>query len=212
VSAATLIDNEQPVSVLTLEAVRWGVSTLKASKIHPFFLAYLYLRKRAEEQGSTADIAPSWEDLGRYLEVKGGPSGKPYFRPFWHGNTDDPGRYWLNPNIAGSYSPSSLRKAPYEVIDTEGSHFSLRPSHSILARQYLLFNEQVNALALSAFLYRDFGLIAPGALSPGDLVSVFRNDFRFHAEAPEFDDLFFVDAPAVLNWFEPLDDDTPGVE
>jgi hypothetical protein len=215
VSAAALDYEQQVVSVLTLEAVRWGVSTLKAAKVHPFFLAYLHLRKLAQEQGSTTDIAPAWDDLGRYLEVKGGPAGKPYFRPFWHGGSNDPGRYWLNPNIAGSYSPSSLRKAPYEVIDTEGSHFSLKPNHSVLARQALLFDTQINSLALSAFFYRDFGLISVGAsqLKPEDLLTVFCDDFRFQPDSPEFADLFITDVPAhVETWFEPLDDDTVGVQ
>ncbi len=209
------ITTQPPVFVLTLEAVRWGIDTLKKQKIHPFFLAYIHLRKRAVELGMDSDISADWEELAQYLPVKGGPPSKPYYRPFWHGKSTEPGRYWLNPNLAGSYAPSSLRDVPYKVIDTSGSHFSLKPDHAGLAREHLLFDEPVSCFALAAFFFRDFGISTPSAVVPAvsDLLAVFRNDFNFLPQDPHFDVLFSLEQPTdVQLWFEPLDADTVGVE
>src|SRR5580704_9599020 len=168
------VEQRNEFQVPTLEAVRWGIQTLKASRVHPFFLAYLHLRKQAAEQGTMDDIVPDWEELGTYLRVRGAPPGKPYYRPLWHGNATDPGRYWLNPNLAGSYAPSSLRNVPTRVVGINGSHFSLRPEHARLAREHLLYEEPISAIALAAFLYRDFGLMAERSLGPHDLAQELR--------------------------------------
>lgn len=200
--------------VLTLEAVRWGVRELMAQRIHPFFLAYLHLRKEAARQESEQDIRPNWDELGEFMRVSGGPPGKPYFRPLWHGKATDPGRYWLNPNLAGSYAPSSLRDVPYRVIDTNGSRFSLRPDHAELAREFLLYRETVPVVALGAYLYRDFAIVADAFPQPLDLARLVYRDFAFgRGSVGEAAALFSSEAsggPGV--WFEPLSADTPGVE
>jgi hypothetical protein len=207
---------QQPMFVPTVEAVRWGLDALRRRRIHPFFLAYLHLRKRSQEEGDTAGIHPEWEELGEHLRVSGGPPGKPFYRPVWNGKPDDVGRYWLNPNLAGSYAPSSLRNVPYKVISTSGSTFSLKPNHASLALEHLLYEEPLSAVAFAAFYYRDFGLITSGELpTPMDLAGVFARDFHFDPRDQDFDTLFATDIPSTASfdrWFEPLDADTLGVE
>jgi hypothetical protein len=194
--------------VITVPAVRWAIDTLKGAKIHPFFLAYLHLRKRAVEEGSDV-VSAQWDELGELMRVSGGPPGKPYYRPFWHGNVDDPGRYWLNRNIPGSYAASSLRSVPLKVVDTVGSEFSLRPHHAQLARQHLLFDQPVSAVALATFFYRNFAFTAepPALPSPSDLPEVLRQDFHFSSDSDEEYALLFNGGilPEV-DWFEPFVD------
>lgn len=205
-------EQTQEVHVLTLEAIRWAIDALKSVRIHPFFLAYLHLRKQAAEQGTADDIAPDWDELGTYLAVRGGPPGKPYYRPLWNGKGVDPGRYWLNPNLAGSYSPSSIRNVPMRVVDINGSHFSLKPDHAQLALKHLLYDEPVSTIALAAFLYREFGLISSRAPAPSDLGDMLREDFHYLPSDEEFSLLFGSAIPtSVDRWFEPLDANTVGV-
>ncbi|MGH2910285.1 MAG: hypothetical protein ACRDK8_13440, partial [Solirubrobacteraceae bacterium] len=145
------------------------------------------MRQLSQEQGGLSDIQPDWDQLGQHLLVPGGPPGKPYYRPIWNSQTDDPGRYWLNPNLAGSYAPSSLRAVPYRVIDTSASTFSLKPDHAALALEHLLYGEQLSAVAFGVFYYRDFGLTTTGSSpSPLDLAGVFARDFHFDSPDQDF--------------------------
>ena len=66
---STSADLEPPVYVLTLEAVKWGIQNLQAQRIHQFFLAYLHLRQRSAEIGSTSGITPDWKQLGVHLRA-----------------------------------------------------------------------------------------------------------------------------------------------
>jgi hypothetical protein len=205
--------NTQEVAVLTVEAVQWAISDLQSQRIHPWFLAYLHLRQRSIEQGSSDDIEPHWEELGRYMRVNGGPPGKPFYRPLWNGRGSDPARFWLNPNLAGSYSPSSVRELVRKVVHTHGSHFELRPDHAEAAFEHLLNETRVSALALAAYLFRDFGFLADRQIGPIDLGAVLRQTFHFLPDDPDFTQLFVeIVQPSVRTWFEPLGADTAGIE
>ena len=200
--------------VLTVPTVRWAIDELRSAKVHPFFLAYLHLRKHAGTDG-TSVITPHWDELGDVLRVPGGPPGKPYYRPLWHGNVDDRGRYWLNRNIAGSYSPSSLREVPRRVVDLVDSEFVLKPAHARLAREHLLFDKPLSAAALAAYFYRDYGFYPPppGSPSPFDLPVLLREDYRLTDDefAVLFDD--GISAPDMeMEWFEPFDQLAPELE
>lgn len=198
--------------VITLEAARWGIETLKEARVHPFFLAYLHIRKRGAELGTSEDIVPNWDELGTYMHVRGGPPGKPYYRPLWHGKDVDPARYWLNRNLAGSYAPSSLRNVPIRVIDIRGGHFALRPGHARLAFEHLLYGQRLSAIALAAYLYRDFGFVSDRTPGPEDLREAFAEDFYYSPNDEEFELLFdpwtggSASAGAPRNWFEPISD------
>jgi hypothetical protein len=205
--------NTQDVAVLTVEAVQWAISDLQSQRIHPWFLAYLHLRQRSVEEGSSDDIEPHWEELGRYMRIRGGPPGKPFYRPLWNGKGSDPARFWMNPNLAGSYSPSSVRELVRKVVDTHSSHFELRPNHVEAAFKYLLNESRVSALALAAYLFRDYGFAADRPLDPMDLGAVLRQTFYFLPSDSDFATLFVeIVPPAVQHWFEPLSADTVGIE
>lgn len=209
--AASSSEPAGPTLVLTIPAVRWALEELRASKIHPFFLAYLQLRKRAAEEGSST-IMPHWDELADLLRVRGGPASKPYYRPFWHGDLD-PAGYWLNRNIAGSYAPSSIRAVPLEVVEIVDGEYSLRPDHARLALENLLYGERVCGAALGTFFYRNYGFSAPPREIPGplDLLPVLRRDFRFE-NSGDFEVLFHDEIPGGekdWDWFEPLTEAEP---
>ena len=203
--------------VLRLDVVRWGIQQLALRRAHPFFVAYLHLRRRASVEGSDTEIRPHWNQLGEYLEVPGGPPKKPYYRPLFD-PPGNPSRYWLNENLAGSFSPSSLREGQpaIQVVQKESQgRFSLRPNHSQLALQHLLYGDPLDIYPLIAFLYRDFGVITdPGDSSPpprDSLLEVFRQDWRFsdsNRDATDFNALFETDTIAFTlalqpeDWFE----------
>ena len=101
--------------VIRREGVRVATQALLSRDSHPFFIAYLWLRRQAVIQGTTAHIRPDWAGLAPYMEVSGALPSKPYLRPFWQGRHDS-GQEWLNNNIAGSFAPSSLRKVALQVL------------------------------------------------------------------------------------------------
>lgn len=191
--------------VLTTPVVRWGIEQLQSRKVHTFFPAYLEIRRTAVEVGSGAGIHPNWGNLEQFLQIPGGPPGKPNFRPFWHGSRKQD-QDWLNENIAGSYAPSSIRKVPLNVVKPDGSGYSLLEDHSELALEHLLFGEALPVLPLAVFYYRNFGFQTAGpSLSHHDLVDVFRRDFGFSSEldSEDFEILFTINAPDRDDWFEP---------
>lgn len=197
-------EGQRRTFVLTAGAVHWAIDELKGAKIHPFFLAYLHLCRQSFDMNTRSMIAPHWDELAEVLRVPGGPPGKPYYRPFWNGNVDDPARYWLNPNIAGSYAPSSLRALPRNVVDTSGSEFALKAGHPQLALRHLLYDEPVSALALASFFYRNYGFTTPGPeMNPADLAEVLRADYRFAEQ--DFTVLFSSAIPQDMDWFAPFE-------
>lgn len=203
----------QPVFVLTTSIVRWGIEQLLSRKVHTFFPAYLEIR-RATGAKSKVPSRPQWANVGRYLEVPGGPPERPYYRPFWH-QSRNAGQDWLNENIAGSYSPSSIREVPRRVIEIEGSGYSLKEGHARLALKNLLFGEALPVYPLAIFYYRNSGFTNDGpALSPDGLIGIFRKDFSFLADAEmtEFDLLFSAGIPDRTDWFEPWNPPAATVE
>ncbi|MBS2533838.1 hypothetical protein KGQ20_13780 [Catenulispora sp. NF23] len=195
------------VSVLRLSRIIWARETLEAQKIHPFFLAYLHLTASGAKSRTTPGIEPHWQDLQKFIEVPGGPSGSPNYRPFWHQNTS-PGspKYWLNENLPGSFAPGSLRDVPKRIVETDDDgRFVLKENHYYLALQNLLYGQQVPALAVAAYFYRNFGFQDVGeSTAQTDLIAIFREDFGF-ANDQGFSTLFSVE-PLLTegDWFEPL--------
>jgi hypothetical protein len=197
-------ENDKPVFVLTGSVARWGIEQLLGRKVHPFFPAYLEIR-RATDAESGRVVQPEWGNVSRYLEVPGGPPNKPYFRPFWN-QSRNAGQDWLNQNIAGSYSPSSIREVQRRVIEIEGSGYSLKDGHAQLALENFLYGEALPAYPLALFYYRNFGFTTDGpALPPDGLVDVFMEDFGFldSKGREEFAGLFSADIPDRTDWFEP---------
>lgn len=188
------MEEESLTFVLSIPAVRTAIALLKSRDTHPFFIAYLWLRRQSALQSTTTEIEPNWVDLGPYLRVADAPTNKPFLRPFWKGARSE-GREWLNSNLAGSFAPSSLREAPREVIDTTAAgFFVLRPDHCSLALEKLLSGERMEVLPLSLFLFRDFGFVAEEVPTVEDLVNSFKAEFGFSdADQGEFETIFAQD-------------------
>lgn len=199
---------EERTFVLGLEPIRWGIGQLLERRTHPWFPAYLQLRRVAGQRGALDGLNPTWGDLGHFLKTPGGPSNKPYLRPFWH-QTTNADQAWLNPNLAGSYSPASLRggQAQSSVIEIEDSGFVLKPQHWRLALTHLLYEEPMPVIPLCLFLYRDFGFTTNGpSLGPTDLIEAFRGDFGYEGgvDDNEFETLYAPEIPERTDWFDPL--------
>lgn len=199
---------DRPTFVLGSGVVRWAIDQLVGQRIHPFFPAYIAIRRAAGQRESLEGIHPRWEDLEQFLRVPGGPPRKPNFRPFWH-QSSAAGQHWLNANLAGSYAPSSVRTVPRRVIALDNSGgFALGEHHWELAREHLLFKDRLSATALCAFLYRDFGFTTDGrSPQPDDLIEIFRHDFGYHTgiDDVEFDHLYSKTIPERSDWFEPFE-------
>ena len=139
------------------------------------------------EQDRQRDIEPNLAKLAELIRVPGGPEGKPYYRPFSSRQKRNGNGYWLNQNLAGSYAPSSLRKASSFMLDESRKAFTMPADSAAQALELLLGGRPVPAWAFAAYLMRDLAFGA-NARSSADLVSEFRK--LFHFESPEFDSEF----------------------
>lgn len=189
-------------SFISVPAVKWAISELKAAKIHSFFLPYLVLRRHSVIYGSTANLQPSWVDeVGRFLAVPGGPPTKPYYRPFVDQDVRDESRYWMNRNLSGSYGTASIRKLVGEVVSGSGGVYYLSDNHLRKAFNNLLGGSPVNAHAFAAFLFRDYGFMPEGRDDEQLLVDALRTTFMFD-ESPQgekdFRTLFSTDDISLL--------------
>ena len=189
------------VYVIRPVRVRESIKALLERQTHQHFIAYLYLRWLAAREGRVDGLEPSWAELGDWLRVEGGP--RPHLRPFWKGRRNA-GQEWLSENLAGSFAPSSLRSEPQRVIQIDaGGTFSLREDHAELALEHLLLGTPMEAVALAAFLYRDYGFVSAAEPGWADLVAVFRQGFGYDEDhAAEFDTLYEVTWAGDGPWFE----------
>lgn len=196
--------------VLTLDAVRRSIEALQKPRIHEQFLAYLHIRKRSVEEGSLTDVEPNWSELGEFLFVEGGPPNKPYYRPISSRAKHDSAGFWLNRNIPGSYAPSSVRKVSQFMLNESGDGFSLPADHARQALEAHLRGERQPAWAFAAFFLRNYSFgnyrFGPTAADVDDLITGFRNVFRFDSAGPgsDFDTLFTTGGEPDIDWFDPL--------
>lgn len=191
--------------MLTIDAVRRSIEALQKPFIHEQFLAYLHLRKRSVEEGTLTGIEPVWTEVGRLLAVEGGPPNKPNYRPISSRTKHDLAGYWLNPNIPGSYAPSSVRRVSRFMLDVSGSGFSLPPDHAEQALKAHLDNQRPSAWSFAGFFLRDYGFDR-SASTAQDLIDGFCDVFRFESTAPgsDFDTLFTIGNEPDIVWFELL--------
>jgi hypothetical protein len=154
-------NTKSAIYVLTVEAVRRALNRLVATQSHehlPGYLAILQAQNRNRGASAVpADIATFHE---RYLKIGGAPSESPYLRPF---KSRGRGAELMNRNVAGSYSPASLREKGklQEVVkvvgDKQNATYSLQPDHAMRALNQLLKGHKIPAASLAVFLLRDFG-------------------------------------------------------
>lgn len=195
--------------VVRVPRVKQCVEKLLERDTHPFFIAYLWLRRQAVAQGQTVGIEPNWAGLTPYIEVADGPRpNKPFLRPFWKGARNSQ-QEWLNSNLAGSFAPRSFRGehiTPVVSTDADGLYL-LQEDHWHKALQHFLYNQRLSAVALGGYLLRNRGFVASDPPTASDLVVAFRNEFRYDIDHDhEFDLLYETDwiADAEPEWFEPL--------
>jgi len=203
-----------PPNVLTIEAVRRSIEALHKPRIHEQFLAYLHLRERGITAGSMTSIEPSWNVMvSKLLGVPGGGPARPHYLPFASRKKKDPARYWMNPNIAGSFAPSSLRTASQFMLNSTGDAFDLPADHAALALSAHLGGVPQPAWMFAAFLLRNHGF-DHSASTAADLIDGFRRVFRFDSTGPgtDFDTLFTVGNEPDITWFEPLPEPASATE
>ena len=145
------------------------------------------MRESARVANRRTELKPDFAGFfDRYLKVGDALAGAPYAVPF----NDRGSSLWLNPNVAGSYAPSSLRDVSplRQVADIFGSRvshtFSLKEDDAKLCFVHLLHQKQMPVLPLAAFLFRDYAIEAEdgeGTPAFGDLIDIFRDQFGFRA-------------------------------
>lgn len=187
--------------VLSLETVTSAVMSLRSRRVHRNFAGYLCVKKTCCFEHKNVNVKPNFKHFfEEFLRPSDGTEKKPYISPFVH-NADASSDIWTNPNVAGSYAPSSVRtESPFrKVVDIEGvsnnSAYSLRKDHARNTLKHLLFGEKISALDLAIFLYRDMVFLGEN-ITPEDLISLFRSEFGFNkdntAENNDFNNIFFI--------------------
>jgi len=156
------------------------------------------------------DLAsPSSPELQALLAMPGGPEGRPYYRPLRE-RGDRTGEllrsFWLQPNLAGSWSPRSLKRlVPASWLVNDQNQYVMPDDHPQLAKTNLLFNTNVSAIAMGSYFLRNDGFAIRGDPVSGDVIAGFRRKFLYHADHDdEFRLLFDSTTPDVeFDWFEP---------
>lgn len=196
-----------PTHILTRHAVRWGIDTLGAQRLHPTLVMYLYLRVQ-QRAGRLATASASADELLALIRMPGHPV-KPYYFPLIDRGkrTGRPlGTFWRASNIPGSWSPGSIRRQQGGGwLGADDSAYAWPADHADLALKQMLYNQPVSALAMGAYFLRNDGFILSGEPAAQDLIAAFRARFDYPEDAEEeFTKLFATDVPEVLfDWFEP---------
>lgn len=197
----------QPTHVLTKPAVRWGIDTLGAQRLHPTFVMYLYLRVQ-QRAGKLAAASASSDELLALIKMPGHPV-KPYYFPLIDRGqrTGTPlATFWRASNIPGSWSPGSIRRLQGGGwLGADESAYAWLDNHVELALKEMLYDKRVPALALGAYFLRNDGFVLTDNPELIDVIAAFRAKFDYPEDADdEFSQLFTTDIPDDLgfSWFE----------
>ena len=142
-------------ATLSIPTVEAAIKRLQESKAHEQSVFYLSLLKLSTEHEDLSDCPASayQQIISKWLDVPGGSS--PYYRPFASRGES----YWMNPNLAGSFAPSSLRDEKKTLFYTSEGKLRL-PSVSEISSK-LIGGHLIPAWALAAFLFRNCLLASP---------------------------------------------------
>lgn len=195
-----------PTHVVTIAAVKWSIAALGSRPIDPAFIYYLHLRRKwiVDELHSA-----SASDVKALLRVPGGPANKPHYRPLrerrQNANVIEQG-FWVSQNLAGSWSPRSLRRlGGAGWLVNSDNQYVMPEDHAARARSSLLYDEPVGAYAFAGYFLRNDGLIISGDPEPDDLIAALRDKFDFGSTDSDFDDFFDSSIPEVdFAWLEPM--------
>lgn len=193
-----------PTHVLTRAAVRWGIDTLGALRLHPTFVMYLYLRVQ-QRAGQLASASASSDELLKLIEMPGNPV-KPYYFPLIDRGkrTGKPlATFWRAENIPGSWSPGSIRRQQGGGwLGANESAYAWPENHAELALSQMLYGKRVSALSLGAYFLRNDGFVLSAEATPNDVILGFRAKFGYEDDS-DFAQLFTADVPQVeFEWFE----------
>ncbi|HJT66718.1 MAG TPA: hypothetical protein VJ749_09695 [Pyrinomonadaceae bacterium] len=170
------------MKVIRKRIVASSLARLREQKTHTFFAGYLCLQQRAAQLGRLDDLQPDFlAFFKKFFLVDGHPLGAPYIKPFTEQKPSSR-NLWLNENVAGSYSPASLRSGqPFrKVVVIDGRKYSLPPNHAERALEFLLYDKRIQVADLATFLYRDFGFEDPFTIQ--NLVDIFAYEFGYSNE------------------------------
>ncbi len=188
------------LAVIDLDVVRQSIDILRRSKIHELFPGYLCVKLESVKQGRTTSLKPRFKNFfDLYLKPGGEVRERPYLRPFSRTGAEN-SDIWMNPNVAGSYAPSSIRgDSPllHAIEISSDGKYSLKPGHAEFALTHLAFGNKIPVVSLAIFMFRDYGFELD-ELSLDDIVSAFRDEFGYRddikAENIEFDLLYDSDS------------------
>lgn len=195
-----------PEHMLNKAAVSEALRLLWEMRTHQALMGYLAILhssrgKAQDEEGVSVNFKAFYD---RFFRVKGGPH--PYIKVF----TQDSLK-WQNKNIAGSYSPSSIRAVSplRKVVDIVGegrqAKYALKGNHYSEACVHLAFNNKIPIELLSAVLFRDHLIYAEEGEEP-ELVlkDAFLNEFIEDQGGGEYLNLFFSGSKisSDVSWFE----------
>jgi hypothetical protein len=201
-------DDPTTTYVLSKAAVRWGIDTLGAQKLHPTFVMYLYLR-REQRAGRLLSASASSEDVLSLIRMPGNPT-KPYYFPLIDRGIRTTGKplpsFWRAQNIPGSWSPGSifrLKGGGWLGVETGG--YQLPSDHVDRAFKEMLYEKRVSAMAMSAYFLRNDGFIIAGKPTAEDVIAGLRAKFDYPPETEaEFSRLFDtgVEDSVTFPWLE----------
>lgn len=170
--------------LVKVERVKESIDALLSHEAHQWYPGYMSLRRQARLQSDDngldyAEIEPNWRDLGQFLSVPGGPTGRPFLRPFWSG-TRERNQEWLNQNLAGSYAPSSWRNVQLALAH-EGSdrQIGLKDGHAKIALETLLSGTPLPALPAAAFFLRNHSFRDPFGSDVDVMIRAFAYEFGY---------------------------------
>lgn len=159
---------------------------LRTYRVHEQFVGYLCLLHTSAEEGKRDNLTVSfkgWHDL--FLSPGDGTDRHPYISLFsgksdLAGRAPDKSRFLIARNIAGSYSPSSIRQdSPLLTVasfagEKRKVRFSLKENHATMAASALLYETRISAVALAFLLYRDYAFTTANV---DTLLAIFREEF-----------------------------------
>lgn len=193
-----------PQFVLREEVVESCIWELARRPAHRHLPGYLTIVRTAQLEDSISGLDPDFRGFhNAFLRVRnyteyylsGHKSDEeipPYLNPFGPGADPDRDSLWLNPNVAGTYAPSSVRSgvAFTDVVEVNGSRssatYSLTEDHAERALENFCEGQKLPLGALSCFLYRDFAIEEPDTTT---YINIFLNEFGYKTdeEEPEID-------------------------
>ncbi|MDR5889830.1 hypothetical protein QC822_09755 [Halomonas salina] len=191
--------------MLNNSAVSEALRLLWEMRTHQALMGYFAILHSSRGEESDKGVSVNFKAFyDRFCKVKGGPH--PYIKIF----TQDSLK-WQNKNVAGSYSPSSVRAVSplRKVVDIVGegrqAKYVLKEQHYSQACAHLAFNNKIPIELFSAVLFRDHLIHAEEGKEPEEVLrDAFLSEFIGSENGGEYLDLFAsgFSISSDVSWFE----------